>query len=110
MRLHALQNNGKNIGGIYSGIWRTLDSDVLFFPAPKEPRRFAVMKSFADYCFMRREKMDLPSVHGEISVEHLFAHLFPLNSAGKFQVRELVSQQVRLHETLDGGEMVSKIG
>lgn len=54
--------------------------------------------------------MDLPSVHGEISVEHLFAHLFPLNSAGKFQVRELVSQQVRLHETLDGGEMVSKIG
>lgn len=75
----------------------------MFFPSPPEPRRFAVTKSFADYCFMRRQKIDLPSVHGEISVEHLFAHLFPLNSAGKFQVRELVSQQVRLHESLRDG-------
>lgn len=93
---------GKTPVGFIQEYARTLDSDVLFFPSPPEPRRFAVMKSFADYCFIRREKIDLPSVHGEISVEHLFAHLFPLNSAGKFQVRELVSQQVRLHETLDG--------
>lgn len=48
----------------------------------------------------REREKDLPSVHGEISVEHLFAHLFPLDSAGKFQVCELVSQQLRLHETL----------
>ena len=34
---------------------------------------------------------DLPPAHGEISVEHPFAHLLPLNSSGKFQVRELIS-------------------
>lgn len=34
---------------------------------------------------------DLPSGHGEISVEHPLAHLLPLNSPGKFQVRELIS-------------------
>lgn len=100
-------------------------------------QRFAVMKSFAGYCFIRRrrscgaadhvtlagfaalqvhshspltlgggtrEKIDLPSIHGEISVEHLFAHFFPLNSAGEFQVCELVSQKVRLHKTLRMGQ------
>lgn len=53
---------------------------------------------------------DLPSVHGEISVEHLFAHLFPLDSAGKFQVCELVSQQVRLHEPLQMDGTMSEVG
>lgn len=52
---------------------------------------------------MRGGEIDLPSVHGEISVEHLLAHLLPLNSPGKFQVRELISQQVGLHETLEDG-------
>lgn len=44
---------------------------------------------------------DLPPIHGEVSVEHPLAHLLPLNSPRKFQVRELISQQVRLHETLE---------
>lgn len=34
---------------------------------------------------------DSPSIHGEISVEHPLAHLLPLNSPGKFKVRELIS-------------------
>lgn len=46
------------------------------------------------------DKHDLPAIHGEISVEHLLAHLLPLNSPGKFQVRELISEQVGLHKAL----------
>lgn len=59
-------------------------------------------------CWLTEDKktkeIDLPSVHSEISVEHLLAHLLPLDSPGKFQVRELVSQQVGLHETLEDRE------
>lgn len=58
----------------------------------------------------RERENDLPSVHGEVSVEHLFAHLFPLDSAGKFQVCELVSKQVRLHKPLRMDGTMSKVG
>lgn len=54
-------------------------------------------------------EIDLPSIHGEISVEHLLAHLLPLNSPGKFQVRELISQQVGLHETLEDGQTAAVV-
>lgn len=58
---------------------------------------------------VRGGEIDLPSIHGEISVEHLLAHLLPLNSPGKFQVRELISQQVGLHETLEDGQRRSSV-
>lgn len=51
------------------------------------------------------KKHDLPSIHGKISVEHLLAHLLSLDSPGKFQVRELISQQVGLHETLEDTQL-----
>lgn len=58
---------------------------------------------------VRGGEIDLPSIHGEISVEHLLAHLLPLNSPGKFQVRELISQQVGLHETLEEGRTAAGV-
>lgn len=48
----------------------------------------------------KADKHGLPAIHGEISVEHLLAHLLPLNSPGKFQVRELIAEQVGLHKAL----------
>lgn len=58
----------------------------------------------------REKRSHLPSVHGEVSVEHLSAHLFPLDSAGKFQVCELVSQQVWLHKALRMDGTRSEVG
>lgn len=89
---------------------RDVSGPLLRVPGPFTPGRKILSAEKNESERKRESERGLPSVHGEISVEHLFAHLFPLDSAGKFQVCELVSQQLRLHEPLRADGAVSKIG
>lgn len=53
--------------------------------------------------------MILPSSHGVVSVEHLFAQLAVLDPPRELNVSELVSQELRPQEALEGHTEVGQV-